>query len=91
MAAVTCYKRASWTSQYIKDSFTHQAICSDGTTPIYFKSISSESKKWLFYLRGGAGCSNEAMCLDRLRNHQYFTSSTDFTGTFNNSNGIFDR
>lgn len=45
----------------------------------------------MLYLLGGAGCSNEAMCLDRLKTKSYYTSTKGFSGEFSHSEGIFER
>ena len=51
-------KQAVWQSTLLKQAQQNQAVCSDGSSPIYFKSTNPKSKVWLLYLRGGAGCSN---------------------------------
>ena len=58
-------------------SFLHfpDALCNDGSLPLYYSSLSSTSKDWLIFLPGGAGCSNPESCINRLQVDPGLTSS----------------
>jgi len=48
------------------DAKTHpNAVCNDGTVPVFYLSRGSESDKWVIWFKGGAACGDEASCRAR--------------------------
>lgn len=68
-----------------------RAICSDGSTPLYFLDVPPSASRWLLYLPGGAACNNPQMCEERIQHFQGLTSSSLETGDFSHATGIFSR
>lgn len=51
--------------QALKDADKKDAVCNDGTAPLYYINLNPDSTEWLFYLQGGGDCYNKASCADR--------------------------
>ena len=45
-----------WKINILKNSLQKNAICNDGTAPVYLTDFVSNSTSWLLYLPGGAMC-----------------------------------
>ena len=43
-------------------------LCNDGSAPVYYTHLNSDSSEWLLYLEGGGDCYNKASCEDRSKN-----------------------
>lgn len=78
------------TRRVVSNAAARNAVCNDGTPPVYFTSLVPGATRWMLYLEGGAGCYNEASCADRLQNYHYLVSSTDMNGTLEQT-GPFQR
>ena len=49
------------------DAAAKQALCNDGTAPVYYKHLVEDSTEWLIYMEAGAGCFNLTDCLNRYK------------------------
>ena len=60
-------RAGAMTKQVIKDASRPQALCNDGSAPIfYFSSGSGDDRnKWILFLQGGAGCMTDKVCAER--------------------------
>ena len=54
--------------EQLTDAAAKQALCNDGTAPVYYKHLVEDSTEWLIYLEGGGGCFSEEDCLKRYKN-----------------------
>lgn len=48
--------------EQLADAASKQALCNDGTAPVYYKHLVEGSSEYLIYLEGGGGCFNETAC-----------------------------
>ncbi len=44
------------TREQLEDASSKDALCNDGTPPVYYKRINPVSSVWLVHLEGGALC-----------------------------------
>lgn len=48
--------------EQLADAAAKQALCNDGTAPVYYKHLVEDSTEWFIYLEGGGNCFNETSC-----------------------------
>lgn len=65
------------TKQVVKDAETRGAVCNDGSEAIYYlrEGSSTNTDKWIFWFKGGGGCSDEDNCRQHLDQDLSATSS----------------
>ena len=69
---------SAMTKQVIKVAERPQAVCNDGTSPVfYFRPGSGDDRnKWIIYLQGGGGCMTGEFCADRARDRANLITSS---------------
>lgn len=64
--------------EQLADAATKQALCNDGTAPVYYKHLVEGSTEWLIFLEGGGGCFNATDCIRRYHDSpRLMTASYD--------------
>lgn len=51
------------------------AVCNDGTTPVFYVRRGTDADKWVLWFKGGSGCGDEQGCKSRMANDPTLTSS----------------
>ncbi len=69
--------------QFIEVAGRPNAVCNDGTLPIYYFQPGSgdDAGKWVIYFQGGGGCSSDAACRRRPEAEPGLITSTDLPPT----------